>query len=170
MWRSAIRSPCCCATTFPFSLGSGLALAAVLCFGRRLLPGVMLGHGAFLFVIALENGQPWVLGALCLGSSMVVQVLAGDWLLRRFIKNPLDLNGIREILRFVLLTGLVIGAVGATAGLLAYRVAYGFATRVEIPHVWLDLWVSKSGGMLVGTPLTLALLAHPRESWRPAAC
>ena len=153
--------------TFPFHLGAGLALAAIVCWGPRLLPGVFLGHVAFVFLVSQQNGQAWLLGAVCLAAANTAQAWFGEWLLRRVLGRSLELSRPREVLYFVFLIGVVISAFGASLSLLGYLLAYDFIPPAARFGTWLDLWFTKGGGMLVGMPIALALFARPREIWRP---
>ncbi|MES1163029.1 MAG: MASE1 domain-containing protein, partial [Rhizobacter sp.] len=90
----------------PLYPSAGIAIAAVLTFGRVALPGVALG--AFLVNIVLSTSRGQIeIAALALpaviGVGAMLQAAAGAALVRRFVPQPLVLAAPREIVRCGLL-------------------------------------------------------------------
>ncbi len=153
--------------TYPISVGGGVALAAVMCWGRVTLLAPFLGHCLFVWAISRDSASFSWLGTACFGLSAVVQAWAGVWLLQRLTKHPLELSQPRDVALFAMLCGLAIPVVGASADLLALIFAYGFSQPAQMPATWVDFWTSKANGLLIGTPIMLALIAKPQRLWAP---
>src|SRR6266566_8107165 len=76
---------------------SGIAIAALLLFGYRLWPGILMGA----FLVNLFNGAP-LLVAVGIGIGNTLEALVGTYLLKRYgFSNALD--HLRDVLVLVLL-------------------------------------------------------------------
>jgi signal transduction histidine kinase/CheY-like chemotaxis protein len=148
----------------------GIALAALLVYGRKLWPAV--GAAAFLltlFQLRRAAELPWpelLAGAAAVGLLYAVQALAGAWLVRRLVGEPLRLVGTRDVLAFLLVAGPLPTAVASAGGSAVYC-GLGVAGWPDWPGVWLGWWCGDAAGGLVFAPVTLALVAPPRGAWRP---
>ena len=152
----------------PICLHAGIALAALMCWGRRMAPVAFLGHALFTLAISMENGSQSVGGVVGFGLGALLQALTGHWLISRLVRlEPLELTETREILLFVLIGGLVTPAVGASVGVLTLFFCLNVTATEQFPGIWLDFWLSNGLGILVAAPIMLALVARPREVWMP---
>src|SRR6185436_8864766 len=89
---------------------AGIALAALLLLGSRSAPGVFVGS----FLVNLSTSpSPALAAAIGVGAS--AEALAGAWLIRRFLGEPLELLRGRDIAGFLLLGGASC-VIGATVG------------------------------------------------------
>ncbi|HET8807905.1 MAG TPA: MASE1 domain-containing protein, partial [Methylophaga sp.] len=91
----------------PVWLPAGIAMAAVLIWGYRLLPAAFIGD----FLVGWQIYTPldtsgWWLCVL-LGSQAVLHAWLGRFLLQKFAVWPSALKADNEIVRFFLLAGLV---------------------------------------------------------------
>jgi signal transduction histidine kinase/CheY-like chemotaxis protein len=142
---------------------AGLALSAVLLFGYRVVPGVILGsfcvnawafdfkHGYLIF---------YILSAF--GSAIAASVGAG--LIRKKIGFPNALVDLKSIIQFVLLGGPLSCMISATV--VAVSMLYcGIISLVEIPAAWLSWWLADVIGVLIFTPILLTLFAYPHQIW-----
>ena len=134
---------------------SGIALAAILVWGFRLWPGILLG--AF-FVNFATQGSVWT--ALGIGAGNTSEALLAAMLLARFAQGAHVFNRTRNILTFIFLAGIVSTAVGATMGATTLYLG-GFIARPEFPTVWLTWWLGDAVGNLIITPLLLMWLTQP---------
>ena len=134
---------------------SGIALAAILVWGFRLWPGILLG--AF-FVNFATQGSVWT--ALGIAAGNTSEALVAAMLLTRFAQGVNLFNRTRNILTFILLAGIISTAAGATMGAITLYLG-GFIARPEVPTVWLTWWLGDAVGILILTPLLLMWLTQP---------
>jgi len=139
-------------------LGAGLALAALIVFGRRALAGLALGlfAGHLSGVGRIEAGDAPAAALVALGE--LAQAALAAWLLRTF-PHELPRNPVRQTLRFAL-TITLCGLVAVTVGTLAWQL-FAPAQNPQPLFGWLAGWLGEVTGMLVVTP-GLLLLLHAR--------
>jgi signal transduction histidine kinase/sensor domain CHASE-containing protein len=149
---------------------AGVALAALLLYGARLAPGVWLGSFAMNLAIGYQgSGQVTATSAALaatIGIGATAQALAGLWLIRRAIGFPNPLDREKDIGLFLLLGGPVSCLVSATMGVTSLHL-YGVIATDQYLHNWAVWWVGDAIGVVVTTPLVLAILGRPRAAWRP---
>lgn len=147
---------------------AGIALAAVLWWGRAAVPSVWLG--AFLANLGprLDVSSGAALGnsvvlAAALASGAGLAAIAGASLIKRWIRWPTALETQRDVLAVITLGGPIACTISATVGVgsmvLAGAVAWG-----DAPFSWLTWWVGDTIGVLVFAPLVVLEAARPR--WR----
>ncbi len=144
---------------------AGIALAAVMLGGLRLLPGVVLGSfGVNLLISANAGGTVFtptpilVAAGIALGAGLQAAVSA--LVLRRFLPLPSPMNKTRDIFAVLIIGGafgcLINGAIGPAvlvlAGLIPESV-YGLSV-----YTW---WAGDAIGVALFTPLLL-LAANPQ--------
>ena len=139
-------------------LDAGLALAALMVFGRRALAGLWLG---LFFGNWLQDGLADIVDApaaavVALGE--LVQAALAARLLRS-LPHELPRNPVRQTLRFALTVALC-GLVAVSVGTLAWQ-ALAPAPGAQPLFGWLAGWLGDVTGMLVVTPILL-LLFHAR--------
>lgn len=143
---------------------AGLALAVVLCMGPALVPGVVLGALIVNLLLSHDRGQVSLLVPPLVAAGAGLQALAGAWMVRRWVSQPLLLSEPTDLLRFF-------GLGAAVACLISASVANGVllmtgALQPEQAALhWLSWWVGDTLGVLIGAPIVLTLLAQPREAW-----
>ncbi|GMV79081.1 MAG: hypothetical protein AMXMBFR7_02650 [Planctomycetota bacterium] len=148
---------------------SGLALVALLLWGPRLAPGVLLGS------FILNGHQVWLqdepaglipalLLPLAIGIGATVQASLGAWLIERSVgaSNPLEQPG--AIFRFLLLGGPLACLVNATVGVGALWLS-GAVDAAAAPFNWWTWFTGDSLGVVIFAPLTLIALGQPPEVW-----
>ncbi len=153
----------------PLYPSAGIALAAVLVFGRRALAGVLAG--AFLVNVVLSASRGQVEAAALVLPAVIafgaaLQAAVGALLIRRFVPQPLVLAGPREIAYAGLLGGFVACLVNSTIATLTLAAA-GSVGRDHFVFTWGTWWVGDTLGVLIGGPLALTLIGRPREDWLP---
>jgi integral membrane sensor domain MASE1 len=138
---------------------SGIALAAVLLFGRRAVPGVLLG--AFLFN-ASTPVPLWVSVAMGVGNT--AEAVVGAWLLRRAgFRRAID--RVRDVLALVGLGALLSTAISASVGVGSLWLS-GILPDTQVLVGWAIWWFGDASGMLTVAPLLL-LAAERRRRPRP---
>ncbi|WP_341502475.1 diguanylate cyclase [Gallaecimonas sp. GXIMD4217] len=145
----------------PIWPGSGIALAALLLWGRRYWPGAFLGSFLTNAVLTgdpdalFASAQAWLL-PLGIGTGAALQALAGAWLIRRFSPGPWRLDSPRQIALVTLLGGPLACVLAASMGHLSLLAA-GAIPMVAVPLSWLTWWVGDVIGVFLATPLLLIL-------------
>lgn len=152
----------------PLYPSAGIALAAVLTYGRAALPGVLLGAftvNASLGLLRGQSGLSLVLLPLLIGTGAALQAGLGAALIRRFVGQPLVLNAPRDILLAGGLGAAVAGVVSPSVAVLALLLDGAIGAGAALP-TWLTWWIGDTVGVLIGAPLALTLIGRPREDWR----
>jgi PAS domain S-box-containing protein len=149
----------------PLYPAAGVALAAILAFGRAALPGVLLGSFVVNAALGVLRGQAGLALPLVIGAGAALQAGLGAALIRRFVGQPAPLDAPRDIVLAGGLGGLVASTVSASVGVpaLLFDGAIGIDAA---PATWLTWWAGDSLGVLIGAPLALTLIGRPREDWR----
>ena len=152
----------------PVWLPAGIALGALLVYGRALWPGVWLGA----FVIVLPHLQSQLGLAHALGAAAVIaggstlQALLALTLAHRFVGRHPALDTAPEVLRFFLLCGPLASLVNATIGSITLSLV-GEMAATGLFLEWLSWWSGDTIGVLFATPVILAFSAQPRAIWQP---
>jgi signal transduction histidine kinase len=138
---------------------TGIALASFLLLGYRVWPGILLG--AFLANVTTAGTVGTSIG-IALGNTL--EGLWGAYLVNRFARGRDAFDRPGDILRFVVLAGLLSTTVSATFGVttLALR---GFASWADYGSVWLTWWLGDAGGDLLVAPLLVLWSARPLPRW-----
>jgi PAS domain S-box-containing protein len=147
---------------------AGIALAAVLAWGRPMLPAVALAaatvnvtlSGARQFDDWVQVGVP-----LAIGAGAALQAWAAGALVRRFVAQPLALDEPRDIARFLLLAGPVSCTLSAAVAVGALT-ASGALPPHGVLQAALTWWGGDTMGVLIAAPIVLALIGQPHEVWR----
>ncbi|MBI4206761.1 MAG: PAS domain S-box protein [Betaproteobacteria bacterium] len=147
---------------------SGIALAAILLFGKRVWPGIWLGAA---FVNYTINSS--ALAAVIIGSGNTLEALAGAAMIRYFIGVPWRFGRGEDVATFVA-AAVLSATIAAIVGLVP--LAYTHALSVpELFWNWLTWWLGDAVGILIVTPLILSWCVRGTVSWTPprqleAAC
>lgn len=142
------------ANASPFWPPAGIALAALLLYGRSVWTGVAIGA----FLIALSLGYSWSLGAVAAVRS-TLGAIAGERLMRHLGFHP-ALRSLRDVLGFVVLGVLLSPTVNATLSNL-YDCLIGPVQWSQFGNRWWTLWLGDAMGILVIAPLLLTWLSRP---------
>ena len=129
---------------------TGIAIAALLIYGRRLWPGVFIG--AFVVNALTDISLGSALG-IAIGNTL--EAVAACWLLQRFTGWRNSLNSVADVMRFVGCATVLAPIVSATIGSLSLLLG-GAATWSGFWPLWLTWWIGDGFGALIVTPLVLA--------------
>ena len=148
---------------------AGIALVAVLVYGRAALPGVFLGalfvNGGLSWMRASDATFGWLLPLTIAGGAML-QAWAAAALLRRFVGPLPVLNAPREIALAGLLGGLLACTISPTIATAALVWAGAVSSAGALPN-WMTWWSGDTLGVLIAAPLGLTLVGQPAADWRP---
>ena len=139
---------------------TGIAIASVLIFGPRVLPGVFLGALAANLPTSLTI--PFAFG-IAVGNTL--EALAAWFLLRRSKRWRNSFDTVGEVLTFVVYAAVLSTLVSATIGSLS--VCFGDPRQWnEFTSLWLTWWMGDGFGALIFAPLMLSWSSSrriPRE-------
>ncbi len=154
----------------PLFPSAGIALAAMLTWGRAALPGVWLGSLAVNVAIGLQRPDatlpPLLLVGALVGLGAAAQAWLGATLVRRHVSQPLVLNSPRDIALVGLLGGVLACLASPSVATLALLLAGGLPAEYAWQN-WLTWWLGDTLGVLIATPIVLSLIGLPRADWRP---
>lgn len=147
---------------------AGIALAATLMCGPRVLVGIYIGAmGVNTRGIDFSDGAVVVstlINAACISLAVVLQAFVGDRLIRRYVGFPAALIYDRDIIRFLLLGGPFACLVASTLAV-AFLYARGVFTADALAMSWFTWWVGDMIGVVIFAPLLLMLFGEPRAVW-----
>lgn len=147
---------------------AGIALAALLIYGVRLWPGVLLGSLVVQISAGLQSGvvdMDWF-GPVMVPLGATLQALGGYWLAQRLVGFPNPLDQARAIIRFI-------GLVAPFSCLLSVSLAIPVLVSsgvIQPAEAWFSAWNWWAGdtlGVLVMTPLMFVFFGQPRADWAP---
>jgi signal transduction histidine kinase len=144
---------------------TGIALVALLVFGRRMWPAIFVGALA----VNLPLG-PTPLGAVVIAAGNTLAPLFANELLR-LVGFRLELDRMRDAIAMIGLAALVGMSVSATFGT-SVLVVSGAVGSSSFWPTWTVWWTGDAMGVLLVAPFLLSLMptvSAPRLTWRSAA-
>ena len=148
----------------PLWAPTGIALAAVLIWGYRLLPGVFLGD-FFIGIYMTGSEGPQTLNiCLLLGLQAVLQAGLGRYLLVRFNAWPSSLMAGVVIFKFVTLAALISTFFPALLVILIEQ-HLGVLGHENWLEPLFTSWLGSALGVVIFTPISLMLFAAPQRDW-----
>jgi diguanylate cyclase (GGDEF)-like protein len=148
-------------------LPAGLALAVVLIWGSWLAPGIFLGS---LLVQVLAHEQIdatfWQWSTVVPGLGATAQAVLTAWMVRRWVHYPASIDTPRRVVMLLFVTTPLGSAFNATLSV-PTLVLEGILPANEALYSWWSWWLGDSLGVILFTPLMLALFGEPAEAWRP---
>lgn len=152
----------------------GIMLAALLMYGRRVWPGVLLGA----FLLNLTNGDlaladmlrsHALLLATCISAGQTLQVVLACEVITRRFGRPIRLASYQDVLRLLAIAGPLACLVSPTAGIISLY-AFGKLGTDAMLSNWLTWWSGDVFGVVVFMPLVMLLPAGAQAiSWRGQA-
>jgi diguanylate cyclase (GGDEF)-like protein/PAS domain S-box-containing protein len=149
----------------PIFLPAGVALAACVVGGARLLPAVAAGSLAVNLVMPAISPDGLTvqsaLAALGPAAGAALQAWAGAGLFRRYI-DPSIGSG-RDVVRFIMLAAGVTLISGTIS--LSFMALLGVLPWHQLGVEWLAWWMGDTIGILLAAPLTWIAIGRPRALW-----
>ncbi len=136
---------------------SGIALAALLIFGDRLWPGIVVG--ATLTALSTDAPSGFVAG-VAIGNTLAA--LAGAAMVRRVLGSSLSIERVTNVLGLLFFGGLASTLIGATIGTVNMSLS-GLGTGVSLTTIWSTWWFGDAMGVMVLTPALLAWSEPPTK-------
>ncbi len=134
---------------------SGLALAAMLGFGRSVWPAVF--GGALLPMFAASGNALW---AAVAAAGLTLEAIIAAALVERAARGTAAFQRPETIFRVAVIVALAAAPVGASVTSLS-TVLLGPAVWTDLAHLWMTWWLATLAGTLVGAPLVLLWLSTP---------
>ena len=154
----------------PFWPPSGIALAALLLCGKRILPGLFIGiylMQTYSFADISPLSGSWqsflIIFVICAGSTL--QALAGFYLIARFVGRNDPLMENKKIARFLFLGGPLSCLIAAAVGSVVFLIT-GKISSNEFLFTYANWWAGDTIGVVIFAPMLLILFARPRELWQ----
>lgn len=138
---------------------TGISLAAMILFGRRLWPGIFIGT----ILVSLGNSSLNSLASMGVATGNSLEAVVGATLLIRVAHFRPSLERPKDAIMFLLIGVLGCTTIGATIG----AASYYFIGSVETESarlLWLNWWLGDLGGALILTPVLL-MLVRGTPSW-----
>ncbi|MEV6699114.1 MASE1 domain-containing protein [Streptomyces sp. NPDC051453] len=154
MWQRIVLEG---AVVTPLWLPTGVAVTCLLWMGLRIWPGIALG--AFMLIESIGPFGPSDLAIVA--ANTLAPVCA--YLLLRKVGFRIEMDRLRDGVALVFLGGLLPILLSATVGAGVLALSGKLAWSVFWP-VWAAWWTGDAMGVLVGTPLLIAL-SRARLPW-----
>jgi len=138
---------------------TGIALAALVVFGYRVWPGILIGAFA---VNATTAGTLATSAGVATGNTL--EALAGAWLVNRYAGGRLAFDSPRNILAFTLLAGFAATTISPSFGVTSLALG-GVAPWSKYGSIWVTWWLGDVAGALVVAPVFMLWASHPRPGW-----
>jgi signal transduction histidine kinase len=136
---------------------SGLALAALLLFGKRLWPGVLVGA----FAANLLTGAP-VLVAFGIAVGNTLEAVLAAYALRRIPGFEVSLERVVDVVGLIVFAALLSTMVSATIGVTSLFLG-GIVALAQYAHAWRAWWLGDLIGDLLVAPVLLVWASAPRQ-------
>lgn len=137
---------------------TGIALAALLLWGRSLWPAIWLGA----FVANSGTAAPlWAAAGIATGNTL--EALAATWVLRRLPAFDPTLRRIPDVVAFIVVGAVMSSAISATIGVTMLCSA-GVQPWTRLAELWSDWWLGDALGTLVIAPVLLTT-ARKTAAW-----
>jgi integral membrane sensor domain MASE1 len=140
---------------------AGIAYAALFLKGRRALPAIFAG--AFFVDLFSLNTAPYALGT-ALGDTL--EAIIAVALVNRLANGINAFFNPRDVLRYVVLAGIIPTAFGATCGV-SLMCLHGEVQWANFWHSWTIWWVGDLLAAIILAPFLILLLGHRHNalSW-----
>jgi PAS domain S-box-containing protein len=149
---------------------SGFALFAILHYGYKVWPGILIGS-FFLnsSISVLEQNTP-MLNSIPMGISIGLgatgEALVGAYFLLRFSKSNDPFYQIKSIFIFICFTAGVSSLISATCGTFSVIIS-GLNDWNQFDEIFLTWWLGDSIGILIITPLLILSFNLPSNRFHP---
>ena len=140
---------------------AGVAIAALLWFGYRATPGVLLGALLANFLLTDVSLVPSTI--IAIGNT--VEAVIAVYLLVRFSESRNPFNRAFDVLKFVVFAVMISTAIAATIGNVTLCVS-GHEQWHDFRWLWVTWWSGDGIGALLVTPLILSWAERPHEKFR----
>lgn len=138
---------------------TGIAIAALLVFGFRVWPGILIG--AFLVNLMTAGNVETSIG---IAAGNTLEGLAAWYLVNQFANGKEAFARAQDIFKFALLAGILATTVSASIGVTILATG-GLADWSAFGSIWSTWWLGDAVGAVVVTPLLLLWWENPHPRW-----
>jgi signal transduction histidine kinase/integral membrane sensor domain MASE1 len=140
---------------------TGIGIAALLLWGRKLWPGIFIGAFCVNFIT-----QGSLLATFGVATGNTLEVFVGAWLVLRYAGGVATFERAQSILKFVFLAGILSTAISATFGVTSLCMTR-LADWNRYGSIWLTWWTGDLVGALKFAPLVIIWSRPlPRLTWK----
>ena len=132
-----------------FNLATGVSVGALIVYGIRYWPGILLGVTLGYY---LNDVGPWL--AFMVAWGIVIEAVASAYILRRYFHLNNSLEYIIDIVKLLLIAGAIVTVLGATY-LSLTLLAFGKATSIDLGFIWINSFLGKMTGIALITPFVM---------------
>lgn len=155
----------------PIWPASGVALAAILFWGYRMWPGVLLGSFFTNISLGVDTSNlsallPTLLVPFSISCGAALQAVVGGLLCHKFLGPNPRLDLIRDIMKFIILAPVASSMVNATIGTTSLLLG-NVVTPDNYLFNWATWWCGDAVGILISTVVLMTFLGSPQDIWRP---
>ena len=137
---------------------TGIAVAALLVWGRSVWPGIAIGA----FVANFSNGTSVATAAaITVGNTLAPFV--GAWLVRTVASTRDGLESLRDVFSLVVFGGLAAMTISATFGTAALAATHALGGS-SVWSVWLVWWIGDAIGVILFAPVLIQLAYIDRNT------
>ena len=129
---------------------TGIAIASLLIFGRRVWPGIFVGALAVNVLTDIPVGS-----AVGIAVGNTLEAVVAVWLLQRIARWRNSFDSVADVMRFVGCAAILAPMVSATIGNLSLRLG-GAAEWATFWPFWLTWWIGDGFGALIVAPFILS--------------
>ena len=149
---------------------SGIALAALLLFGKRLWPGIFFGS----FLVNIISNQQlqenigtssFILLSVSIAVGATLQALIASYLIKKQVDIRSGLLTAQSITRLLAIGGPLSCVISASFGISSLWF-FGIVSASEFPYSWSVWWMGDSIGVLLILPISFILFGYPQSIWR----
>lgn len=149
---------------------SGIALAAMLIWGNRYWPGILLGSFSVNAYVVLDLSLTDIVAlwsvngfsAFLISIGACLQAVVSSLLIRRFVKLPCTLEDVKDIVIILFIGGVIGCLINSTLSVTLLHIL-GIMPVTALLSNWFTWWIGDILGVLIFTPVLL-LLASPKEA------
>jgi two-component system cell cycle sensor histidine kinase/response regulator CckA len=138
---------------------SGIGVAALLLFGWRAWPAVMLGS----FAVGLSTDLP-VAAAVVIALGSTAMAVAGTVVARRMFDIHPAMDRARDPMLLSFVCGLAAAVISASLGI-ATLDAIGVIGAADRATLWRSWWMGDTLGVVLVAPVILTMALQARERW-----
>ena len=149
--RLGLASPFTSGNISPVWPASGIAVAAILIYGYRIWPAILLGAFLTNFLSPIPH-----IAAAGLATGNTLEALTAAFLLQRIGRFDVNLSRLRDVIALITFAAIAATMVGATFGV-AVLFATGLSPWSGVGSAWIVYWLGDAMGVLLVTPLILSL-------------
>ena len=132
-----------------FNLATGVGVGALIVYGIRYWPGILIGVSLGHYLNDETAGL-----AVAVAVGVMLESMVSAYILRRYFHVDNRLEYIPDILKLLLIAGAIVTVLGATYLSMALLV-FGKATSLELGFIWINSLLGKLTGIALITPFVM---------------